>query len=92
LLFTAGGPLVELTAVTMVAGYFVWLGLVVGRVALAGTRPTVGWVVAVAAVGSVLCSQVLVYELLILTLLVPWVRDLFAGGWRLRSWLAVGLM
>jgi len=92
LLFTAGGPLVELTAVTTAAGYLVWLGLVVGRVALSGTRPTASWAVAVAAVGSVLCSQVLVYELLVLALVVPWVRDLFADGWRLRSWLAVGLM
>ncbi|HEV3436309.1 MAG TPA: glycosyltransferase family 87 protein [Gemmata sp.] len=92
LLFTAGGPLVELTPVTTVASYLVWLGLAIGRVALSGTRPTVSWAVAVAAVGSVLCSQVLVYELLVLALLVPWVRDLFADGWRVRSWLAIGLM
>jgi hypothetical protein len=92
LFFTAGGPLVELTAITTAAGYAVWFGLATGRVALAGIRPTAAWAVAFAAVGAVLCSQVLVYELLILTLVVPWVRDMFAGGSRLRAWLAVGLM
>jgi hypothetical protein len=43
-------------------------------------------------VGAVLCSQVLLYELLILALVVPWVRDLFASGHRLLAWLAIGLI
>ena len=92
LLLTAGGPLIELSAITTLAGYLVWFGLAIGRAALTGTRPSATWVVAVAAVGAVLCSQVLVYELLILALVVPWVRDLFASGYRLRGWLAVGLL
>jgi Glycosyltransferase family 87 len=92
LLFTAGGPLVELNGMTTIAGYMVWFGLAIGRVALLGSRPAISWAVAVAAVGSVLCAQVLVYELLILTLLVPWVRDLFSRGFRLQAWLAIGLM
>jgi hypothetical protein len=92
LLFAAGGPLVELDAIGTVAGYLVWFGLVLGRVALAGRRPAATWAVAAAAVGAVLCSQVLVYELLFLAAVVPWVRDLFAAGWRLRGWLAVGLL
>jgi hypothetical protein len=92
LLFAAGGPLVELSALGTVAGYLVWFGLVAGRASLARARPSPAWVVAAVAVGAVLCSQVLVYELLWLTLIVPWVRDLFAGGWRLRGWLAVALL
>lgn len=92
LLLSAGGPLVELTAATTIAGYLVWFGLALGRVALAGTRPSASWAVALAVVGSVLCSQVLVYELLVLALVVPWVRDLFASGYRLRGWLAVVLL
>jgi hypothetical protein len=92
LLFAAGGPLVELNAATTLAGYLVWFGLAIGRTALAGTRPTTTWVIAVAAVGAVLCSQVLVYELLILALVVPWVRTLFENGYRIHGWLAVGLL
>jgi hypothetical protein len=92
LLLTVGGPLIELSAVTTVAGYLVWLGLIIGRTALSRTRPSASWTVAVAAVGAVLCSQVLVYELVILALMVPWVRDLFANGYRLRGWIAVVLL
>jgi hypothetical protein len=91
LLRAAGGPLIELNALTTAAGYLVWFGLVVGRVALAGVRPCVAWALAAAAVGAVLCSQVLLYELVILTLLVPWVRDLFDGDYRLRGLLVLGL-
>ena len=92
LLYQSGGPLVELNAATTVAGYLVWFGLAFGRVALAGTWPTAAWAVAVVAVGAVFCAQVLLYELVILVLLVPWVRELFADGNRIRGWLAVGLL
>jgi Glycosyltransferase family 87 len=92
LLLAAGGPQVELTAVTTVAGYLVWFGLVVGRIAVTGEHPSAAWAVVAVAVGAVLCSQVLVYELLLLAVAVPWVRDLFAGGWRVRGWLAVVLL
>ncbi len=92
LLFVAGGPLVELTALTTLAGYCVWFGLLGGRVSLAGERPSIAWAVAAVAVGAVLCSQVLAYELVILVLVVPWVRELFTAGWRLRGWLAIGLL
>jgi hypothetical protein len=92
LLLTAGGPLIELNVLTTMAGYLVWFGLAIGRVALSGTWPKAVWAVAVAAVGAVLCSQVLVYELLILALVIPWVRDLFASGYRYRGLLAFGLL
>jgi hypothetical protein len=92
LLLTAGGPLVELNVMTTLAGYLVWFGLAIGRVALSRSRPKAVWAVAVAAVGAVLCSQVLVYELLILALVIPWVRDLFASGYRYRGLLAFGLL
>ncbi len=92
LLFRARGPLIELGLATTLAGYLVWFGLAIGRVALSGTRPSITWAIAVAAVGAVLCSQVLVYELLILGLVVPWVRDLLANSYRLLGWLAVGLL
>jgi hypothetical protein len=92
LLFAAGGPLIELTALTTLAGYMVWAGLVVGRVALAGVRPSAPWAVAAALAGALTCCQVLGYELLALTLVVPYIRDLFAGGWKLRGWLAVLLL
>ena len=92
LLFAWGGPLVELSAVTIVAGYLVWFGLIVGRCAATNTTPSGAWAAAAAAVGAVFFAQVLVYELLFLAVAVPWVRDLFAGGYRFRGWLAVLLM
>jgi hypothetical protein len=92
LLFALGGPLVELTAFTTLASYLVWIGIVLGRVALAGKKPSVAWAAAVTAIGGVFCSQVLIYELLFLVLAIPWVRSLFASGYRNRGWLAVGLM
>lgn len=89
-LFAAGGPLVELTAATTLAGSAVWLGLVLVRCRRG--RPSPAWATAAAAVGGLLCCQVLGYELVGLVLVVPWVRDLFADGHRLRGWLAVGLL
>ena len=77
LLFSLGGPLVELTIVTTVAGYLVWGALVVGRCMAAGVRPSPAWALAAAVVGGMLCCQVLGYETLALVLTVPWIRDLF---------------
>jgi hypothetical protein len=86
------GILIELTAVTTLAGYLVWFGLVVGRCAIAGKRPSAAWAAAAAVAGAVVCSQVLAYEMLMLAVAVPWVRDLFAGGRRAFGWAAVLLM
>ena len=91
-LIAFGGPAIELTAVTTLAGYLVWFGLVLGRGAAGETRPSPAWATAAAAVGAVLCAQVLGYELLVLVLAVPWVRELFAGGWKARGWLAIALI
>ncbi len=92
LLLAAGGPAIELGLLGTLAGYLVWFGLVVGRCAVAGTVPARSWAVAATTAGAVLCSQVLVYELLVLAGVVPWVRDLFAAGHRWRGWLAVVLL
>ena len=92
LLFAAGGPLIELGIVGVLAGYLMWFGLVVGRCAMAGARPSAAWAVAASAVGAVLCAQALAYEALFLLLVVPWVRDLFAAGDRVRGSLAVALL
>ena len=78
LLVSCGGPLIELGAATTLAGYLVWGGLVLGRCATRG-RPSTTWACAAAASGAVVCSQVLAYELLILVIAVPWVRDLFTA-------------
>jgi hypothetical protein len=83
LLFSLGGPLVELTIVTTVAGYLVWGGLVLGRCAATGERPSATWALAATVVGGMLCCQVLGYETLGLVLTIPWIRDLFASG---RKW------
>ena len=92
--YKLGLPLIELGAVTIAAGYLVWIGLLVGRCAATNSAPSAAWVAAAAAVGGVLCAQVLVYELLFLAVAVPWIRDLFAGGVRARVWgcLAVALL
>lgn len=92
LLFAFGGPLIEQTIVTTLAGYLVWGGLVLGRIALAGERPSAAWALAATVAGALTCCQVLGYELLALTLVVPLIRDLFAGGWKVRGWAAVLLL
>jgi hypothetical protein len=86
LLFLVGGErwLVEQSAGTMLLSYAVGLGLVLTRCAAARTRPSEAWALAMAAALSVVCPQVLAYELVGLALAVPWVRDLFAAGY--RSW------
>lgn len=85
LLFVCGGPLIELGIGTTIGGYLVWYGLLIGRCALAGERPSATWAVAATAAGAVVCSQVLVYELMFLLVVVPWIRDLFLGGYPIRS-------
>jgi hypothetical protein len=84
--------LVELDAVKTLGGYLVWAGLVLGRAALAGVRPSAAWALAATVAGALTCCQALGYELLALTLVVPWIRDLFRGGWKLRGWAAVLLL
>lgn len=84
--------LVELTITTTVAGYLIWGGLVTGRCAAANRLPSPAWAVAAAVAGGLICCQVLGYEVLFLAALVPWVRDLFAAGWKARAWAAVGVM
>jgi hypothetical protein len=98
LLYVATRPLagerflIEQTAAITLAAYLVWFGLVVGRVALAGTPPSAAWAAAAAATGTVLCAQVLGYEALVLVLAVPWVLELVAGGRRAWAWAAVAIL
>ncbi len=82
LLFGWTGVAIDLGAVGTLAGYAVWAGLVLGRGALAGERPPPGWAAATAAVGALLCCQVLAYELVLLGLVIPHVLDLAAAGRR----------
>ena len=76
IIIAAGGPVVELTALTTLAGYLVWYGLVVGRCVLAGRRPSPAWALAASAVGALVCCQVLGYEVFLLALVVPYLREL----------------
>jgi hypothetical protein len=92
LLFSLGGPLEELTIVTTVAGYLVWGGLLLGRCALTGERPSAAWALAAAVVGGMLCCQVLGYETFALVLTIPWVRELFAAKYRWQGTAAVLLL
>jgi hypothetical protein len=92
LLFSFGGPLVELTAVTTIAGYLVWGGIILARCAATRTRPSPSWAMAAGAVGSLAVCQVLGYETLLLALTVPWLLDLMAERYRLRAAVAVALM
>lgn len=84
LLVACGGPLVELTAAATLAGHLVWGGAVLARCGAVGRRPSAAWACAAAAAGAVVCSQVLAYEMLVLAIAVPWVRDLLAS--RHRAW------
>lgn len=90
--FAYTGRLVELTIVTTVAGYLVWFGLVAGRCALAKEMPSPAWAACAAVAGGLLCCQVLGYELLLFTVAVPWLRDLWAAGYRVRVALGVALI
>ncbi|MFO0851248.1 MAG: glycosyltransferase family 87 protein [Gemmataceae bacterium] len=91
LLIGLGGPAVELNAPLILAGYAVWAGLVAGRVWQAG-KPSPAWATAAAATGALLCSQVLGYELVLLALTVPLIRDLFRDGRRGLGWAFVAVL
>jgi hypothetical protein len=84
--------LVEQNAITAVASYLVWFGLVIGRCALANVTPSAAWATAIVAASATWCPQVLGYEALVLVLAVPWVRELFADGNRAWAWVAVTLL
>ncbi len=93
LLHAAGGPAIELDAWTTLGGYSIWLGLIVGRIAIAGQAPSPAWLIAAAAVGSLLCAQVLRYEVVLLVLTAPWLRDVLSRGGipaSLVGWVAIG--
>jgi hypothetical protein len=92
LLYVLGGPLIELGPWLTLAGYLAWFSLAALRPALARVPPSPAWLAACCAVGGLLCSQVLSYELLFLVLVLPWVRLLLAGGYGLRGWMAVALL
>ncbi|QJW96194.1 glycosyltransferase family 87 protein [Frigoriglobus tundricola] len=84
--------LIELTATLTAAGYLVWFVFVAGRGWLARAKPSAAWAVTAAVVGAVLCAQVQAYELLVLALAVPWVRELYAGGFWVRGSAAAALL
>ena len=92
LLCVLTGHVIEQTATTTLAGYLIWFGLIVGRCALANARPSASWAMAAAATGSAFVPQVLGYEVLILALAVPWVRELYQAGFRTHGGLAVLLL
>lgn len=92
LLFISTGKLIEQTAPITLAGYLIWFGLLIGRCALGNVRPTVAWAAAAAAAGSVFCPQVLGYEVLMLALAVPWIRELAAADRKLPAALAALLL
>ena len=80
---------IQQTAWVTLGSYVVWFGLAIGRVAISGKLPSAAWAAAAAMAGAVVCPQVLGYEALMLAVAVPWVRELFVGGWRFRGWAAV---
>ncbi|MBN9521742.1 DUF2029 domain-containing protein [bacterium] len=94
LLYVASGGrwLVEQSAPTILVSYAVGFALVFFRCAAARTKPSEAWALAMAAALSVVCPQVLAYELVGLVLAVPWVRDLFASGHRTWGLAAVALL
>jgi hypothetical protein len=92
--FVEPGLLIEQTTTVTLAGYLVWFGLVLGRCAAAGVKPSAAWALAAAAAGAVWCPQVLGYEAFFLVLVVPWAYELFAAGrraWGFAAALALGL-
>lgn len=50
------------------------------------------WALAAAAAGAAIVPQVLGYEVLILALALPWVREAYANGFRLIGGLGVLLL
>jgi hypothetical protein len=92
LLFVTTGVLIEQTARTTLAAYLILGGLVVGRWAVTGAKPTAAWSAAATAIGAVWCPQVLAYEVLFLAFAVPWVRELFESGHWLRGIMAALLL
>jgi hypothetical protein len=84
--------LLELTALKTIAGYVVWFALVAVRCWIARAQPSPAWALAACAVGALLCSQVLPYDVILLVLAIPWVRELFAGGRWFCGWLAAALL
>jgi hypothetical protein len=98
LLYTLSEPvagrrlLVELTATLTFAGYAVWFALAAARCCFARARPSAAWALAAAAVGALLCAQAMPYDLVLLALVVPWVRELFVSGRWGRGWLGVAFL
>ncbi|MCI0700737.1 MAG: DUF2029 domain-containing protein [Planctomycetia bacterium] len=84
--------LIEQNAITAVASYLVWFGLVIGRCAIANVLPSAAWATAATAAAATFCPQVLGYEALVLMLAVPWVRELFTDGRRSWAWIVVALL
>jgi len=92
ILIAAGGPVIELTAITTLAGYLVWYGFVAARCAITRQWPSPAWALAASAVGALVCCQVLGYEVFLLALVIPYLRDLFRDGQRVVPVLVLLLM
>jgi hypothetical protein len=84
--------LIEQTAPITIASYVTWFALVVARCGLARIRPSAAWVTATAGVAAAICPQVLAYEAVMLLLVIPWVRELFAERRYVWAWLAIVLL
>jgi hypothetical protein len=92
LLYVAADYLIEQSAWTTLGGYLIWFGLIGGRCAIANSFPSAAWAAAATAVGSVFVPQVLGYEVLILVLVVPWLRELIETGYHVRAAIATFLL
>lgn len=91
LLFTTGGPAVELGMLGTLAGYAVVLWIAAVRVWLSKVRPTREWCFALAGCASLSCCQLLPYELPLLCLGLPYLVGLVASD-RIRDRLAAVLI
>lgn len=91
LLFTSGGPAIELGMVGTLAGYAVLLGVAAVRVWLGKVRPTREWCFALAGCASLSCCQLLPYELPMLCLGLPYLVGLVQSE-RIRNRLAAVLI
>lgn len=91
LLFTSGGPAVDLGMAGTLAGYAVLLGLVALRVWVGKVRPTREWCFALAGCASLCCCQLLPYELPMFCLALPYLVGLI-GSERIRDRLAAVLI
>lgn len=91
-LFSLGGPAIDLSLTGTLIGYAIATLLIVLRCALAKCWPSPAWALAAGMSAAMVCCQVLAYEAWLLVLVIPLILECLAAGQRRTAFIMIAML